>query len=696
MNKQLMYAVLAILAFGNSTFAQENEIVPTSSITIIAQYKLNDNNVELRFFADKKSVLESGMRFGYKIERAEISTKIFKQEDIKYQEIAIVKPYTEAQWKQTIQTAEGDLKKQVEVALSFYKEGINTSKIIKPIFDLKTLSDAKNAEDFQFAILLLSAVQKPEIAFGLGLAYDDKTVKADTKYVYKASLIKYSGPYEIVEVPYLITTNEEPQLSKREIDINEGDTKLGFTWEENDMVSGVLIERKNKETGKFEQLNKNPKYSLSENSLRNGFEDTDLENYQRYQYRFYGFNAFGEKILFGEETAMPRDLTPPKSPLIQSAEHTKPNEVTIQWNLSNPPDSDLKGLTVMRGTEVDGKFEALHEQLLDKSVRSYTDNNFIKDGSNYYVVQAIDTAGNKSVSYSAYVTLMDTIAPNIPVIRSSKIDSLGVVTLNLEPNKEKDLMGYRLFMANSPEHEFSAIQEDFDNDTDNPAPVKHVFNDTITLKSLSPYVYYKVKALDLHHNQSDFSSIYKIKRIDTIPPTTPVFKNAIVGENMIELHFALSQSNDVKEHVLYRKIDFNSQWEVLSKIEINQSSYSDKDLEKRQKYYYSLRAKDSSNLFSAYAMPISGKPYDTGKRKEVTNFRLIKNTKEHVLSWEYPSKTEETYFILYRSNIKGDLVEYQRITTLNFIEKPSNKAFSYGVRAFTKDGGASPMSKTIK
>ena len=36
--------------------------------------------------------------------------------------------------------------------------------------------------------------------------------------------------------------------------------------------------------------------------------------------------------------------------------------------------------------------------------------------------------------------------------------------------------------------------------------------------------------VNYHHNQSDFSEIYKIKRIDTIAPTTPVFKNVIVGE----------------------------------------------------------------------------------------------------------------------------------------------------------------------
>jgi len=301
---------------------------------------------------------------------------------------------------------------------------------------------------------------------------------------------------------------------------------------------------------------------------------------------------------------MPKDLTPPRSPIMQSAEHIKPDEILIKWDIPIPTDTDLMGFNIMRAKEVDGDFKQLNSKLLSKSKNTYTDKAFIRGGQNYYKVQAIDTAGNKSTSFSSYVTLMDTTAPSTPKFISSTIDSLGVVTLNVIPNKEKDLKGYRLFMANSPEHEFSVIQENFDEDISNPKENKHILKDTITLKSLSPYVYYKVKALDFHHNQSGFSEMLQVKRIDTIPPTTPVFKNAIVGENTIEISFALSQSKDVKEHLLYRKMDLNSKWEIISKLEKNQSTFIDKGLQK-EKYYYSLRAMDNSNLFSKYAIPLS-------------------------------------------------------------------------------------------
>ncbi len=694
MKKQIISIAIAVVAIYSSSYAQQNENDPRSNISVVAQYKEEGNKVELRFFADKKSVLENGMQYGYSIERAEINSKITKQEDLKYQRIAEVTPFTEIQWEQAMQIADDKLKKQLEATQSFYKEGINTSKSTKPVIDLKTLLDKKNADDFEFLLLLMSAIQQPIVADALGLAYDDKTVKANTKYVYKVSMINYNGPYKIMEIPYLITTAEQSKTVKRDIEVTVGDTKLGFSWEENDMISGVMVERKNNEIGNFEPLNDKPKYSLSENSLKNGFEDINLVNYQAYEYNFYGFNAFGEKILFGNIKAMPKDLTPPKSPLMQSARHTKSDEIEIKWNILSPVDTDLNGFNILRAKKENGEFKKLNTKLLSKITKSYTDKTFIKEGENYYIVQAIDTVGNISTSFSSYVTLIDTIAPNIPKFLSSKIDSLGVVTLNIEPNKEKDLMGYRLFMANDSKHEFSAIQEDFDNDTDNPEPPKHMFNDTITLKSLSPYVYYKVKALDFHYNQSGFSEMLMVKRIDTIPPTTPVFKNVIVGETTIELHFALSESKDVREHLLYRKTDIKAEWEILTKLENTQSSFIDTKLEKRRKYFYSIRAMDESNLFSDYAMPVSGKPYDNGRREAVKNFSIRKNNKQHILSWDYKT-TPETYFIIYRANKEGKLVQYKRTEKLSLIEKIGVNPHNYAIKAYTKDGGFSKISKTI-
>src|SRR6056297_3068879 len=142
---------------------------------------------------------------------------------------------------------------------------------------------------------------------------------------------------------------------------------------------------------------------------------------------------------------------------------------------------------------------------------------------NYYVIQAVDTAFNVSSSIPAAVTLIDTIPPAAPVWLSGDIDSLGVVTLKLENKPENDLMGYRLYKANYPDHEPSVIFEGFVDDDTLQDEIPTAFTDTVTLNTLTPRIYYKIKALDFNFNQSGFSEMMVIERPDTIPPTAPVF-----------------------------------------------------------------------------------------------------------------------------------------------------------------------------
>lgn len=57
---------------------------------MVARYLPEANSVEIRFFPDKKSILYSGIKNGFVVERAEISAEIKLEEDIKYVRIAEV------------------------------------------------------------------------------------------------------------------------------------------------------------------------------------------------------------------------------------------------------------------------------------------------------------------------------------------------------------------------------------------------------------------------------------------------------------------------------------------------------------------------------------------------------------------------------------------------------------------------------
>ncbi|WP_341221372.1 hypothetical protein [Polaribacter atrinae] len=690
------YIVLLLILFMYMPYiAQEKaKITPSSNINIVDRYK--DNAVELIYFPDKNKALYQGLKKGFLVERAELNDSIFSLEELKFKKLDEVFPYTEENWKKALATSNEEEKKNLNLAKEFYdNREVETGGQFSFDKGIKEMKEQKFKEDFAYLLFVMNAIKDNKVAKALGLSYTDKTAELNKKYVYRISLNEAIDGYSVKEALSVIEIKKEEETINREIFVKTWDSKLTFIWEENDMVSGAFIERKNNVTGVFELLNKNPVLNSSANSVRNSYTDSNLTNYTTYEYQFYGMNPFGEKVYFGKAKGIPRDLTPPVNPSITMAKHVKPEEIKIAWKMQIEQ-PDLKGFVVARSEKNKGNFQLLHSKLLPKNIKSYTDKTFNKEKDNYYVVQAIDTAGNISSSSPYLVTIIDSIPPLKPKFISGKIDSLGVVTIDIDLNKERDLMGYRLYRSNSAEHEFSVINEGFHEKDTIFTKAQNIFKDTVTINSLTPYIYYKIKALDYNFNQSEYSDILKVKRPDIIPPTTPVFKKVKVGKDNIELSFVLSKSEDVANHYLYRKLKIDANWELLANIENNATKYKDEKLKQGAKYYYSLRAKDDSELFSEYANPVYGKPYDDGLRDPVTNLTILKNKEAITLKWDYKKINENTFFVIYKKNKKGNLVQYKSITELNYIENFKNeKTVEYAVKAFTKDGGQSKISETV-
>ena len=681
-----------------SLSAQKKQEKPQSQINIIAQYISQSNEVELRFFSDKKSVLENGIKNGFIVERVELTNppKVDKVEDLDFTKLSVTASFNEQEWQNAIRNASEKQKKDLILAKDFY-DAIGTEKGGQFSLDkgIKDLKEEKGKEDFEYMVFGLTAIKNSIVARGLGVSYTDKNVQPGKTYLYRIRIAKPDKIYQVHPGYYSITTNPENQDIRRKIYVKPGDSELSFMWEEKDMVSGAVIERKDNKTGKWIVITKAPVYPVGK-TVRNGFNDKNLKNYVTYEYRFYGFTPFGKKVLFGTAKGIPRDLTPPKKPVLISAKHTKPNEITIRWDLNKPIDNDLKGFLIARGESNQGKYKVLNKRILSKNKRSYIDKSFSRHKTNYYIVQAIDTAGNVSSTIPAFVTIIDSIPPVKPKFLSGKIDTTGVVTIKIKLNKEKDLMGYRLYRANSDKHEFSVIQEGFDDNDSIPKPVKTVFKDTVTLNSLTPYIYYKVIALDKNFNQSPFSDILKVKRPDTIPPVTPVFKQVKVGKKEVTFKFTKSQGEDVANYYIYRKTSYNEPWKEVQVLPNNQVKYTDRKVKQGHKYYYTVRSKDLSGNWSDYAVPILAKPYDDGVRPVVKNLKFIKNKEKNTikLTWEYPSDYKDVYFVIYKTDKKGHLKQYKGISKMNFSEQATKT--DYAIKAFTKDGGESKLSKIIK
>lgn len=689
MTKYITYLIIIFSGIVSNSFSQEQN--GKSTIAVIARYK--DGVAELRWLPDNKTILNLGFTHSYTIQRTDSGMN-------RFQDLATIKALDRVSWEKLIAIEKDTTNRNaLETAMEFlFAPGTSDQKPFNMEAGIGDLTDAKSKEDMVYALFVLSTIKSSKAAEALGLRYVDKTVLPGKVYEYRVRLNATSPVYQISDGVVSLKAIAELNKYKNDVIVITGDKKLSFVWSVNPLVNGYYVERATEGQTLFNQLNATPFYDSKgpgfEEPSNGAYDDDSLVNYQWYHYRFYGLTSFGDKVLIAEVKGMPKDLTPPDPPLVTQPKHIQPKQVSVTWNIQGNI-SDLKGFIVGRSDKDTGVYKLLHKKLLPAPTRSFIDSGFNAEATNYYVVYALDTAGNISASYPAYVALTDSTPPAKPKIASAIIDSLGVVTLTVIPGIEKDLKGYRIFQANDSTHEPSVIEEAFKDSRADSSVLRFVFRDTVSLNSLTPKVYYKVKALDYNYNQSPFSDFAIVRRPDTIPPTTPVFTKVVVREKEIELLFAPSESEDVKEQVVYRRTDTAAAWLVLTQLPITQKQLTDTSVKTGITYYYSLRAKDESGLYSSYANAVYGKPYNSGILPEVINPISSIQDKKVVLKWEYPPSATEVYFIIYKKNNSGKLVQVARVMDKTYTDKNTAKDNVYTIKAMSAYGSQSPLTKLI-
>jgi hypothetical protein len=310
----------------------------------------------------------------------------------------------------------------------------------------------------------------------------------------------------------------------------------------------------------------------------------------------------------------------------------------------------------------------------------------------------VDTAGNASRSNSAYVALIDSAPPGAPRWIDGRMDSNGVVTLRLHANPERDLMGYRLLRANAPDHEFSVVRESFGDST---AATDTVYHDTVEIRTLTRWTYYRAVALDRNFNESDFSPILAVPRPDVIPPVAPVITDVFVTDSSVRLIYAASSSEDLAYHTIYRRVGESAEWDSIARAGRHDTLFLDRGVTMNTIYQYALRATDSSGLRSELSPPVIARPDDPGIRPGVTRLTAVADSirKQVILRWEYGGLAEEHWFVVYRGGEDGRLRQYARITSRErtFTDgQPATSETTYAVRVVTPYGAQSALGEKVR
>ena len=690
MNQKIMdYKKISILIFiligmvlPNSAEAQQTN---QAEIHLFARY-VDGNGIEMRWFSDNNEVMRRGTETGFVVERRVAGTGSF-------QVIETVQPLDEAQTEQLIQTTVGEENRAERLRVVTELRDSDTEHLPGEIdFQnrIEDLVNRKSAEDFRTMTFMLSSFEDSLAARVLGLSATDANVIQGQSYEYRARLANPGG-LNVVSVVTEVTATEQTVDYEVPILMNEGDGELSFIWEQPENSVGMYVQRSFSENGPFEPLNEVIELNLRGNQYegpqRATFADKELNNYRTYHYRFYGQNVFGERVLFGEASGTPRDLTSPREPLLLQPKHESEDTVRVTWEMPETVDDDLAGFAVLRGDGSSEEFVRLHPNLTNPGLREWIDLDFNRELDTYYAIQAVDTAGNVSNSAVLPVSYIRFNPPVKPEIGQATIGDDGSVKIIISPDPEEAVDGYKIFMANDPEHEFSVVKEMFGDSLITPGS-RTVVRDTVMLNTLTRNVYYKIRAYDVHFNESEESDVIALERPDIVPPPRPVFKNIETGSTSVNFEIALPSVNDLQTATLYRRTGPDGNWQAVQvfrrKAEI--ASYTDSRLEPGVTYFYRLQAEDQSGLLSEYSNPIQVKTVNRRSVSAAENLSAQYGDRGAVLRWAYGgNESDEVFFVIYRRSSDRGFQQVGRSESTTFTDRRVRSGrYEYQVRVYQK------------
>jgi fibronectin type 3 domain-containing protein len=691
------------LTAGVVAFSQNKKTQPvmpvvkdTLKVSIKLQARFQGDSIVLRWGLNNAFAWRKLNETGYNIERLEFDAGNKPEASFKRLNSTPLKPWSEEEWKR--RSGSSDNYAMVASKALYGKTfvvaaGGNTKNVKSAVNSVNNLGQAASAEEQRFILAMMSGSFSQTAANGLAIRFTDKSIHKNTKYIYRVFAASTSPMFRTDTALFIIETKKVFSVAPvQDLAVYEGDKLISLRWRDLEHFAGYYIERS--VDGKtFSRLSDNPyiQFASQKNSKDDEFtyNDTIPANYKKYYYRIKGISIFSETSETSDIiSAQGRDRTPPLQPFIYKAEYKGKNTAIIDW-APYTSSSDMKGFFVSRGQDIKGPFNVLHDNILPPATRNFTDTKVIEGGMNYYVITAVDTAGNIVTSLPRYVVTPDNIAPVKPTGLSGKIDKKGAVTLTWQQGKENDIEGYRIYRANAKDHVFNPISS---------TVADTIFQDTITLNTLTKHVYYEIVAVDRNKNNSPYSDILELKRPDIIPPVAPVINDFKSGDKSMEIRWVISSSEDVVNQILYRRTK-DQEWKVIAQLAQKINVYRDTLVERNNWYEYSLEAVDDAGLHSDKSFPLNVKVYDSGNRPTVQNFNVVKSPdgKSLLLSWKYTEKGDY-WFVIYRSVNGNEMMTYQntRGDLRSFTDSSLTKGtMQYSIKVVYKNGGESKMIKSM-
>lgn len=661
----------------DSIYYQDRSATDTiSKILLIAEYR--ENSMWLRWAPNKSSDWRQLNETGYVITKVPLDDYI---PDIENRDSIDVNPWEKEMFRPYISSEKKEILVVGESIHGQYQEA-------EP-----GMGDLGAEENNRYSFCLFAADMDWEAAEAAGLAWEDKNVILGKRYLYRVESKDTS--LEVIEgfTTEVAEENALPTVSIK--NAIQGEDKITLQWDRSlheGKFSAYYIES---------SVDKNYWTKVSETPFVGGvtedFESPlmsytiNIDNFDAKYYRVIGVTPFARLCPPSQEVLLKgRDKTPCDTPTnLEVSTNAETKRIDISWDAVNC--SDLTGYKVYKSFDVEGPFSEVSYSLKNQPTKySVTTTN--TEQYAYYAVSSVDTAGNESRTLPYIAIFRDTIPPTPPTGLSGSIDSTGAVVLSWNENPESDLHGYQVYMSNQADHKYTLL-------TGHALPTP-VYHDTITLKTLTEDIYYKVVAMDHAGAVSDFSDPIILSRPDTIAPMPPVITDYKIKQDHILLQMTPSRSKDVLAQVLERSIYGTDQWEVIYTLPAQQSTYTDAEVANGKSYEYRVKAIDEAGNESPMARSMKIKYVQIDKLVSISNVKVsLDNTSESaIITWTPADRTDIKHYVVYRS-VKGSpmtiLKNVGKQLTYTDDKFTEGQDIKYAVRYSTTQSKRSKLSEWV-
>jgi hypothetical protein len=581
MKLAIRFSLIGLMVFSGTDYLDAQDQNAISSVALV-----KENSVMLRWAPGSVPIWQTGKKYGYLITRYTIARNgTFIPDGLSKGQRLTETPVKPLDDECFDTLSISDPRASVIQEALYGKEFAEAN----PENDFSSFMKAHQELEVKMGFALFLCDLSTTLSRAAGLFYEDTTVVSGERYAYSISMANIPeglevGPSVVVADAGLMTAL--PLI----IDVQSVfiDRAVKFRWPVSiyrGIYSAYILEKS--ETGKdFFPVSELPLVSLSENESPDYFTYSDSlsTNDKLTWYRIKGITPFGEKGP-PSETIKGKGIPDFSSYASIDTAWVADGRITIRWRLTESSQSPVKEIYILRSNKYNGLYETLNRKPLASRDNLYTDNN--PDASNYYQLLLIGNNSQKSYSFPYFIQTEDSEPPDAPEKLAGKVDSSGIVTIIWEKNDEPDLLGYKVFRANSPEEDFISLAQEIS--------ANNLWHDTINLNTLTQKIFYQVIAIDKNYNSSDYSEILELTRPDTIPPPPALIAKIEVLDGKAVLQFEKSPGNDISSYELYREVEDDSiLFKVNSWIGSLPELYEDTPAIKEKTFYYSLKTIDNS------------------------------------------------------------------------------------------------------